>query len=189
MSGAERTPTKSPAHLVHVVLRTNKYKPMVQYYKDFLGAHSSYENDILCFLRYDEEHHRVAILNTSQAPDRAPNSTGMDHMAFAFETLDDLALAYRQRKALGIVPSVCLNHGPTTSMYYRDPDGNRIETQVDNFDTAEEASAFMAGPEFAQNPIGTEFDPEELCLRLECGEDHRVIKKRVETGPRTLSGL
>lgn len=39
------------------------------------------------------------------------------------------------------------NHGPTTSLYYRDPDGNQIETQVDNFETAEEATAFMNSPE------------------------------------------
>lgn len=188
MSDTQKPRTKSPSHLVHVVLRTNKYETMVQYYKDFLGAHASYENEILSFLRYDEEHHRVAIINTAQAPDRAPDSIGMDHLAFAFDTLDDLALAYRQRKALGILPSVCLNHGPTTSMYYTDPDGNRIETQVDNFDTAEEASAFMASPEFAQNPIGTDFDPEELCRRLERGEDHSSIKKRVEIGARSISG-
>lgn len=187
MSPAQRIQTKSPAHLVHVVLRTNKYKKMVQYYKDFLGAHASYENDLLSFLSYDEEHHRIAIINTAEAPDKVPGSIGMDHIAFAFDNLDDLALAYRQRKALGILPSVCLNHGPTTSMYYTDPDGNRIETQVDNFDTAAEASEFMAGPAFAQNPIGTDFDPEELCRRLERGEDHREIKKRVEIGARGFS--
>ncbi|OAL20118.1 hypothetical protein AYO20_11555 [Fonsecaea nubica] len=190
MSPAQKAPaqaqTKPPAHLVHVVLRTNKYKTMVQYYKDFLGAHASYENDTLSFLRYDDEHHRIAIINTPDAPDKAPGSIGMDHIAFAFDTLDDLALAYRQRKTLGILPSVCINHGPTTSMYYTDPDGNRIETQVDNFDSAAEASAFMASPEFAQNPIGTDFDPEDLCRRLESKEDHRVIKKRVEIGARSL---
>jgi catechol-2,3-dioxygenase len=188
MSETKRTRTKSPANLVHVVLRTNKYKAMVQYYKDFLGAHASYENETLSFLRYDEEHHRIAIINTAHASDRDADSIGMDHVAFAFNSLDDLALAYRQRKALGILPTICLNHGPTTSMYYTDPDGNRIETQVDNFDTAEEASAFMASAEFAQNPIGTDFDPEELCRRLERGEDHRLIKTRVESGPRSLSG-
>lgn len=160
---------------------------MVQYYKDFLGAHASYENEILSFLRYDEEHHRIAIINTADAPDKDPKSIGMDHIAFAFDNLDDLALSYRQRKALGILPSICLNHGPTTSMYYTDPDGNRIETQVDNFDTAEAASEFMASPEFAQNPIGTDFDPEELCARLESGEAHGDIKKRIEIGARGFS--
>jgi len=31
-----------------------------------------------------------------------------------------------------------VNHRPTTSMYYRDPDGNRVELQIDNFPTAKE---------------------------------------------------
>ena len=29
------------------------------------------------------------------------------------------------------------------SMYYRDPDGNRVELQIDNFATAEEGQAWM----------------------------------------------
>jgi hypothetical protein len=69
-------------------------------------------------------------------------------------------------------------------MYYRDPDGNEIETQVDNFDSVEEIAAFMEGPKFAENPIGTDFDPNDLIRRLESGEDEKIIKKRVETGGR-----
>ena len=72
-------------------------------------------------------------------------------------------------------------------MYYRDTDGNQIETQVDDFDTVEEANEFMTSKNFAENPIGTDFDPEELIARLGAGEDQRSIKKRKETGPRGLS--
>jgi hypothetical protein len=95
-------------------------------------------------------------------------------------------LTYRQRKARGIQPVWCVNHGPTTSIYYRDPDGNQIETQVDNFDTIDEANTFMASKEFAENPIGTDFDPEELIGKIRAGEDEEVLKKRVEIGPRGL---
>lgn len=42
-------------------------------------------------------------------------------------------------------------------MYYTDPDGNLIETQVDNFDSAEEANGFMALKAFEENAIGTDF--------------------------------
>ena len=175
-----------PAYLAHVVLKTrpSQFKSMVDYYKTFLNAHASYENDFLSFLTYDEEHHRIAIaaLPFVEAPN--PKVSGMAHMCFAFKTLEDLALAYCQRKASGIEPHWCVNHGPTTSMYYRDPDGNEIETQVDNFDSVEEIAAFMEGPEFAANPIGTDFDPNDLIRRLESGEDEKIIKKRVETGPR-----
>ena len=76
------------------------------------------------------------------------------------------------------------NHGPTTSMYYQDPDGNQLEVQVDNFDSAEEATAMMAGPLFAENAIGTDFDPEELCAAVDRGEDEAKLKIRKEVGPR-----
>lgn len=72
-------------------------------------------------------------------------------------------------------------------MYYADPDGNQIETQVDNFDTVEEANAFMMSKEFAENPIGTDFEPEDLIKRLKSGEPHVSIKKRIEVGPRSLA--
>lgn len=180
---------KSPSKLAHVVLVTGKFKEMVDYYKIFLGAEVSYENDVLSFLRYDEEHHRIAIAGIPGTTEKPKNAAGLHHVAFTFDTLDDLALAYKQRKELGILPSACLNHGPTTSIYYTDPDGNRIETQVDNFDTPEEANGFMASEAFAQNPIGTDFDPEDLVRRLAAGESHATIKKRVEIGPRGITAI
>ena len=69
-------------------------------------------------------------------------------------------------------------------MYYQDPDGNTLETQVDAFDTPEAATAFMAGPEYQVNPIGTDFDPEELCKLVEAGEDEEKLKVRKSIGAR-----
>lgn len=82
------------------------------------------------------------------------------------------------------MPYRCVNHGTNTSIYYHDPDGNDIETQVENFTTLDEASEFMMTPEFAENPIGVDFDPEELIKRFESGEDEEMIKKRANIGPR-----
>lgn len=181
----QRVKVKSPSMLAHVVLRTGKFEEMVSYYKSFLGAHASFQNKMLCFLRYDDEHHRIAIIGIPGTPAKNPAAAGLEHIAFTFDTLGDLVETYLQRKALGIVPSFCLNHGPTTSMYYTDPDGNHVEAQVDNFDTAEEASRFMESKEFAENPIGTDFDPDDLVKRLQSGESHESIKKRIEIGPRS----
>lgn len=177
---------KSPSKLAHVVLRTGNYQEMIKFYKLFLGAEVSYENDFLCFLRYDDEHHRIAIIGLPGTSPKVLGSSGLEHTAFTFDSLDDLLLSYQQRKDLGIEPVWCVNHGPTTSMYYNDPDGNQIETQVDNFDTVEEANDFMASKYFAENPIGTDFDPEEVRKRLASGESPQSIKKRVEIGPRSL---
>ncbi|KAL6717800.1 hypothetical protein ACLMJK_003885 [Lecanora helva] len=175
-----------PIRLAHVVLKTHpsQYKPMVTFYKTFLNATASYENDFLSFLTYDSEHHRVAIISIPDTTPHHPTSSGLLHFAFTFENLTDLMLGYLQRKAAGIEPYWCVNHGPTTSMYYRDPDGNEIETQVDNFNTNEEANLFMISKEFAENPIGTDFDPKELIRRIEKGEDEKSIKKRLEIGAR-----
>jgi len=69
-------------------------------------------------------------------------------------------------------------------MYCRDPDGNHLETQVDNLENAEDATAMMGSAEFTENSVGTDFDPEELCAAVERGEDDATLKVRRETGLR-----
>ncbi|ETS74970.1 hypothetical protein PFICI_13454 [Pestalotiopsis fici W106-1] len=179
----------SPAKLAHVVLRTANFKSMVAFYKTFLGAHASYENGTLSFLTYDEEHHRVAIIGIPETKPKDSNSAGLDHLAFTFNTLHDLMLAYQQRKTRGIVPFWCVNHGPTVSMYYQDPDGNKIELQVDAFETVDEESTFFASSAFAENPIGVDLDPEDLIKRLRDGEDEGQLKKRPDIGPRKFDSV
>lgn len=174
----------SPSRLAHVVLRTNNMKALVAFYTTFLGARISHENDTLAFLTYDEEHHRIAIVQIPPLAPKNPMTCGLEHISFTFDSLADLMTAYHQRKAHDILPIWCVNHGPTTSMYYRDPDGNTIETQVENFETADEANAFMTSKEFAENPFGVDFEPEDFARRVEAGENDAVLKKRVEIGPR-----
>ncbi|KAH8812870.1 Glyoxalase/Bleomycin resistance protein/Dihydroxybiphenyl dioxygenase [Xylogone sp. PMI_703] len=181
----------SPKKLAHVVLRTGRFKEMVSFYKTFLGAEAAYENDFLSFLAYDGEHHRIAIVDIPGI-DTGPKRRefpGLEHVAFSFSTLDDLCLAYRQRKAKGILPIWCVNHGPTTSMYYQDPDGNQIEAQVDNFDSVEGANEFFSSREFAENPIGVDFDPEELITKLKENVDHKILKRRLDIGPRGIDSV
>lgn len=176
----------SPSKLAHVVLRTNNYRAMVDFYKTFLGAKVVHEDSVLAFLSYDDEHHRIAIIAFPGTTNKDLASSGLEHIAFTFNSLSDLLLAYRQRKSKGILPLWPVNHGPTTSIYYEDPDGNKIETQVDNFDTSEEANDFMKSKSFAENPIGTDFDPEDFITRLKNGEGDASLKKRKEIGPRGL---
>ena len=179
-----------PAYLAHVVLRTPdpaSFKLMCDFYVEFLDAEITFSNDVLCFLTYDEEHHRIAVgifHNTVGREKVKQQQAGLAHVAFTYNTLQDLAISYRQRKALGMKPFWCVNHGPTTSLYYHDPDGNELECQVDNFDTVPEAARFFASKEFDENPIGVDFDPEELVERLKRGEDEGSIKRRRNIGKR-----
>jgi catechol 2,3-dioxygenase len=41
--------------------------------------------------------------------------------------------SYLRLRDAGIEPDICIDHGMTLSSYYSDPDGNRVELQVDNF--------------------------------------------------------
>lgn len=176
----------SPSSLAHVVFRTSKYNEMVKFWTTFLGASVVHADQTLTFLKYDEEHHRIAIISMPETTPRPSTSAGMHHVAFSFDSLSHLIKSYQQRKASGMMPTWCVNHGPTTSIYYQDPDGNSIETQVDNFDNVEEANNFMAGENFAENPIGTDFEPEELARKLQLGIEEKSLKRRVEIGARGL---
>ncbi|KIM94117.1 hypothetical protein OIDMADRAFT_136384 [Oidiodendron maius Zn] len=185
----QRPKVLSPKKLAHVVLRTNNFSAMVQFYKDFLGARSEYENDRAAFLAYDEEHHRIGIFAFEHVEVPKIPSPGLEHIAFTFDNLDDLVTAYEQRKEYNIRPFWSVNHGATTSMYYRDPDGNRLESQVDNFENNEEATAYVRSETYDKNPIGADFDPEELVRRVRSGEDHKAIKRMPDVGPRGFPTL
>ncbi|KAL2783259.1 Glyoxalase/Bleomycin resistance protein/Dihydroxybiphenyl dioxygenase [Aspergillus keveii] len=179
----------SPADIRHFVLGTTpeNYDVMADFYTKFLGAEVSVRSEFLTMLRYDHEHHRLgiaAIPGTKSRNAIGGTISGLRHVAFGFNTLGDLATFYEQRKAQGILPDWVVNHGLSTSMYYLDPDGNQAEVLVDNFDTSEEAIAYMASPEFQENPIGVEFDPEEFVRKVRNGVDEKEIKTRPNIGRR-----
>ncbi len=204
MSSTAKPSTISPSKLAHIVLRTNNIERLRDFYLQFLGATIAFEvPNTLAFLRYDEEHHRLGIIGMPDIGEKVKMANGLEvsayptldscksssmteryqHFAFTFNTLPDLLTSYQQRKSLGVDPFWCVNHGPTTSIYYHDPDGNTIETQYDNLDTAG-ADAYVTGEAYRVNPIGVDFDPEELIQRMEAGERLETLVKRPESGPR-----
>jgi len=155
----------------HVVLQTSQLPAMRDWYCTVLGAHVVYEGHGLCFITFDEEHHRVAFMQApTQLEPRNPGAVGMHHTAYTFATLEDLLARYRVLKGEGIEPKAPIQHGVTTSLYYQDPDGNFVELQIDNFATPDEATRYMHGSEYANNPVGIAFDPEVMLEALRKGE-------------------
>ncbi|EHI14170.1 VOC family protein [Mycolicibacterium thermoresistibile] len=160
----------SPSKLAHVVFKTSQLARQVDWYVKVLDAQVAFADDTFAFLTYDDEHHRVAFIATGADEPPTDAHTGLHHVAFTYAGLDDLLDTYFRLKSQGVEPIMCINHGPTTSMYYRDPDGNQVELQVDNFTTAEDVQRFIESPQFAANPVGVLFDPEELAARYRAGE-------------------
>ncbi len=161
----------SPRKLAHVVLRTkSNFDAMAKWYCVVLGAKIVFNAGRLIFLSYDDEHHRIAIAASEDFAERPRRATGLDHIAFTYGGIDALLATYARLKQAGILPFCCVNHGPTTSLYYYDPDQNRIELQVDNFTDMTEATTLME-EQFGINPVGEEFDPEEMLARLRSDVD------------------
>ena len=132
----------TPILFAHFVLRSSNIQPMIDWYSTVLNMHVVQRTDYICFLTYDNEHHR-----------------------------------------LGIEPSRCLHHGPTVSIYYRDPDGNGVELQVDRYATKEATAAYFQTAEFKKNPIGVAFDPEALVQAYEAGAPESELLTMPEGPP------
>ncbi|MBM4257649.1 MAG: biphenyl 2,3-dioxygenase [Deltaproteobacteria bacterium] len=167
----------APIRFAHAVLQTNKLPHMLHWYQTVLEADIQYENEWIAFLTYDEEHHRLALVARPGTVDRVPNAAGLAHLAYAYVDMDELVTTYERLKAAGIVPVRTINHGPTTSMYYADPDGNQVELQIDNYDTPEECHAWFFTPEFAKNPIGILFNPDDLVEKFHAGVPVTQLKQ------------
>lgn len=168
--------------LAHIVLQTGRLEAMRDWYNTVLEGHTVFENGVLCFVTFDDEHHRIAFLQPPPAlakiGDRVSSNAGLNHSAFTFASLDELLERYTLLKAKGILPRQPIQHGVTTSLYYRDPDGNFVEMQVDNFETPDEATNYMRGPEYEADSVGVGFDPEKLLAAHEAGVPDKLLKTR-----------
>ncbi len=168
-----------PARLAHYVLRVRNMEESIAWYQTVVSMEMVHRAEKLAFLTFDEENHRIALIETPVASDAPPGAPGLDHVAYTFDTLGNLLASYKRLKAKGILPVWTINHGPSTSMYYRDPDGNRVELRIDNFASEQELKGWMQSAAFEANPIGVGFDPDRLVDRYENGD---AIEELVQQG-------
>jgi catechol 2,3-dioxygenase-like lactoylglutathione lyase family enzyme len=105
---------------------------------------------------------RVAIFECADIGGTDRRSVGLHHLQIRYPDLDALFAAYAQFKALGLRPVEAANHGIATSLYYQDPDRNRVEISGLNFATEAEMKQYMASEVFRRNPDGVSIDPDEF---------------------------
>ena len=174
-----------PVKFAHVVYMTRRFDEMIAWYRDVFEAEVVHQNPALAFLTYDDEHHRFAFANMDvlkPGGSSGRGELGVNHVAYTYACIGDLLDTYRRLKEAGIMPYWPVHHGTTFSLYYTDPDGNRMEFQVD-CGTVEEAKALMETPEFAANPVGVMFDPDDLLMRFERGEDEAALTAQPAGAP------
>jgi catechol-2,3-dioxygenase len=169
-----------PTKFAHIVYMTRRFDEMIAWYRDVFEATVVYQNPALAFLAYDEEHHRFAfanldVLKPQGLADRDDRGDiGVNHVAYTYASAGNLLSTYKRLKTAGITPYWPIHHGMTLSLYYKDPDGNRIELQVDCL-PAEEATRYMTSEAFAANPLGMVIDPDALLEQYERGVEEQVL--------------
>lgn len=176
----------APAKFAHVVYNTSRYEQMIAWYKTVLEAETVLDTPFVTFISYDEEHHRVAFANIPDLSDKPAGVCGVEHIAYTYEELEDLFATYERLLALDIKPYWCINHGPTLSLYYADPDGNQVELQIDIYSSNEAVNDWFKQSDFATNPIGVKFVPEQLISRFRAGESKQSLLKRPIIAPELL---
>jgi catechol 2,3-dioxygenase-like lactoylglutathione lyase family enzyme len=147
-SGAEAPP---PLELSHAVLLVADLQRMVDFYTSVLGfsvtdrGPSRRPGHEVVFLSASPRwHHQLAFVDART--DRSVVGV-VDHLAFRCDgTLDHLRALERSLSASdGVTDVRTVSHGATWSVYFRDPEGNRVEV-------------YVATPWHVVQPQGAEFD-------------------------------
>jgi len=113
----------------HVGLYVTVMAPMVDFYSRVLGFAVTDQGRLgaatLTFLSRDPaEHHQLVLVEGRPAglPDRIVNQ-----VSFRVATLGELQRFYRRIRAEAVRELAPITHGNAWSVYFRDPEGNRIE--------------------------------------------------------------
>lgn len=118
----------------HVGIFVKDLEPMARFYQDVLGLVVTDRGNLpgrtLVFMSGDaREHHQVVLATgrTGQLEDKVINQ-----ISFRVETLEDLQDAYRRVKKHGQASDFrAINHGNAWTLYFRDPELNRLEIFTD----------------------------------------------------------
>lgn len=139
--------TAPKAYLSHIVLQCFDFDAMVDFYTRTVGFHLSdlgeARNQRMAFLTLDPalEHHQLAL-----ADGRKVGSGGaLHHAAFGVRSLPELHERHERLKSQGVNGIELWTHATMLSVYYRDPEDNRMEF-------------FLETPFYVQQPVAETLD-------------------------------
>ena len=115
--------------LGHIVLNVRDAAKSRDFYTRTLGLRISHEDlkQGAVFLSFGREHHELALFQMATGKPPEASQPGLHHMAWQLGSFEDLQAAYRDLKAMGVPVESTVEHNVTRSVYFRDPDGNRVE--------------------------------------------------------------
>ena len=175
-------PSPSKIHHVHI-FTDEKYDEMVAFYVKMFNAEIiRVSPNHLTFLTFDDHDHRIAIIDRPGWGVKPERPVGVSHLAFCYRSLGELIYVFKKMKEWGYAPVHCVNHGNSTSLYYQDPDGNWVETMMDNYtplETQDYKRHYQWSAEFGEMSEGN-FDPDKMVELYESGVPDTVLIDREE---------
>ena len=135
--------------LGHVGLFCNDLPRMRDFYARTLGLTIS-DEDLdrgICFLSAapEAEHHELALV---QARDPAQKTHQIQQISFKVKSLDDVRTFHQRLKDAGLKIDRTVTHGIACSVYFYDPEDNRIEL-------------YYTTPYSVRQPLGAHIDLEQ----------------------------
>jgi catechol 2,3-dioxygenase len=127
--------------LGHVVLKVRDVQKSKEFYTRALGLKVAHEQKEwgAVFLSVGEQHHDLALFQLATGETPAATQPGLHHMAWQLGSFEELQAAYRELRDLGITVEATIAHNVTRSVYFNDPDGNRVELYCDMVERGFEA--------------------------------------------------
>ena len=176
-----------PVDIGHIhIFSDEKYAEMVEFYVKFFNAEVTAVNPEhpMTFITYDDVDHRLVVMNVKGLGTKPEKPVvGYSHLAFFYSSLAEVLYIYKRMKDWGYpAPQWTVNHGNSTSFYYLDPDGNQLETAVDNYaaiETKMYKKHYQFSDEFGPMRDG-DFDPDKMLALHESGVPDTVLLDRDE---------
>jgi catechol-2,3-dioxygenase len=117
----------------HVGFFVRDLETMVAFYRDVLGFFQTDKGLLgpveLRFLSRDPTEHHQIVLKSGRGADQA---TTIDQISLRVGSLDELREVYARLVAADIQDLDPATHGNAWSLYFPDPEGNRIEVYTDS---------------------------------------------------------
>jgi catechol-2,3-dioxygenase len=182
--------------LQHFGLNTANIAAMTEWYRKVVGMTINYRVappagrkngpwSSISFASNDEVNHRIALFempNLVVDPDRHRHPR-LQHVAFEYETMDDLLGTYARLKTLSILPVLAADQVWQTAFYYTDPDQNTVELNVNNYGNEWTATEQMkALPSSSERPMWVEVDPDKMIAARKVGASPWELHERALAG-------
>jgi len=137
----------NPKRVGHLVLNVKNVQKSTQFYTEVLGFQVALQKKDATFLTCGKIHHDLALFQASpMAPPVSKGGLGLNHMALQVEDFDMLTKYYHVLKDRELIDRTT-DHGMTSSIYLKDPDGNGIELFCNNQDNPADGLSMMSDSE------------------------------------------